>query len=178
MKERTGFVSNSSSTSFMVVGRKLSAADLDGKGYCDFHSAGTPPHFVGTGRELSSGIDMFDVTPDMFGMVKELVSMGEGFELYAAACVVNMEYSGTEDMLELVKDKGSISGALLPEHRVWIRKYSLSADNNRCGSAFDFMWRYHRTVDEEDDDDWGNDWEYISGAAHDMLETNTRLKEL
>lgn len=33
MKQRTGFVSNSSSTSFVVVGKKLSASDLEGKGF-------------------------------------------------------------------------------------------------------------------------------------------------
>ncbi len=175
MKQRTGFVSNSSSTSFVVVGKKLSASDLEGKGYCDFHSRGTPPHFVGTGRELSDGVDMFRVDSEMFDMVKALVTMGEDFEMYAVALLQCTESEEADISREMM---ARLELDLVPEHRAEVHKYDLCADNNRAGSTFDFMWRYHREVSDDDDDEWGDDWDYLSDEAHDWIDTYKRLKEL
>ena len=176
MKVRSGFVSNSSSSSFVVVGKKLSAEDLEGRGFSDFHSPGAPWHFMGTGKELSTGIDMFTVTEGMFETVKALVTMGESFDLYAASLVKCTE---TEDADIPPGMMTILEGMLVPEHRAEVHKYELSADNNSSMSMFDFMWRYHRVAsDDEDMDDWGNDWEYLSEKAHGWLDTYTKLKEL
>ena len=165
MKYRSGFVSNSSSTSFIVVGRKLSAAALEGRGYHDFHSPGVVPYFVATGKELSDGVDMFEVTAEMFEVVRALVTMGERFAMYATSMAQSNEMRRLE-------------GMLMPEHRAETHKYDLEVDNNRSQSEFDFMWRYHRVFEGTEEDDWDNEWDYLSAGAHEWIDTYTKLKEL
>ena len=67
MRTRAGFVSNSSSSSFVVIGQQLSMSEIG----LDAH-AGRVHAF---GRWLSDGIDFFRLTPEM---IEYLVSIPHG----------------------------------------------------------------------------------------------------
>ena len=78
MKTRNGFVSNSSSSSFVILGKKL----FDIEEATDAVHAGKDVRAIGTC--LSDGMDIFKVSPGMIKLIKEFDVKLTCYEAYAA----------------------------------------------------------------------------------------------
>ena len=80
MKIRQGFVSNSSSSSFVICGKKL--ADLPPK--YDFH-------LYARGTWLNEGVDFFNVTPEIYKFIKKHKKARERLHFYEVLKKLNAE---------------------------------------------------------------------------------------
>lgn len=80
MKTRCGFVSNSSSSSFCVVGKRVKLEDVD---------LSSDRQYSVIGKQLYDGIDLFELTEELLPLVK--LSCYDGFQVYE---VVEWAYDG------------------------------------------------------------------------------------
>ena len=72
MKIRNGFVSNSSSSSFVIIGTKI--------GIMEMNSTNEPIYFVG--KYLSEGQDVFELTEDFKQVIMDNLEVFEDIQLY------------------------------------------------------------------------------------------------
>lgn len=115
MKVRTGFVSNSSSSSFVVVGNALTWAEaLEGG-----------ENLYAIGEWLSDGQDIFKLTPEVLDVVR---ARGE-----PENCWPCKTYTAGEGQVELVR-------SVLPER---VTVYAFEIDYHSVESAEEFVERYY-----------------------------------
>jgi len=129
MKIRNGFVSNSSSSSFVIIGKRLSAKEADEK-----LSSGNS--ITVRGKTLSDGYDVFTLIPEMRMLIPKS-------SVYFLHDQYGMEFF--ETYLKIDTDMNlEISRDSLPEK---FGVFSFEIDYHSTESVDDFKNRY---LDEED----------------------------
>jgi hypothetical protein len=71
MKNRVGFVSNSSSSSFVIIGEKL-----------DFLPNEFEKDLLGVGSYCDEGVDIFPITKELFELIKKSIELEGNLEFY------------------------------------------------------------------------------------------------
>lgn len=95
MKRRLGFVSNSSSSSFMILGRKISQADIQSIGYELAHEGNL---YATDWGDWNDGADFFSVTPKMLANhIKYHIINGESGCNYLDFYTIDKELSDEND---------------------------------------------------------------------------------
>ena len=122
MKERNGFVSNSSSSSFVLVGEPASMMTLTEK---DIESG-----LVVTGKYLSEGLDVFSISSA--GVLKFIQDHPGPFVIYK-----NAQLHSSGDMLVEVDVEGPVTVV------------GGTRDQNSCGDIDTLFDRYDELIEDE-----------------------------
>jgi hypothetical protein len=116
MKRRLGFVSNSSSSSFIIIYRPATIEEID------------DPHVYFRGTGLSEGTDYFHPEGNVAQLIKE-----KGIPRY---CELMYEYASAEDEIEF-KD------VILPDSIKDVRIRALNIDHHSGDDFTDFEEAYY-----------------------------------
>lgn len=125
MKTRQGFVSNSSSSSFILIGKNIHISNIN-------HKTIREKEIIALGRDLSEGQDVFKVkSVEQLAFLKAIDKLGDDSFIFVDSCAFghNDDYTGDIQLKNIPTD-----GRL--QYWTGEKDYSSSNDVN------DLMYRY------------------------------------
>lgn len=132
MKIRNGFVSNSSSSSFVVFGRSTTVNEID------------DPHVKILGTGLGDGMDYFRPTQKMIAYIKE-----HGFDKDKSVEFIYDLISFSEESIVSIDQMKSLLKEMESDPRLkTLETFSFDKDMHSTESMETFLWRYAEEENE------------------------------